>query len=62
MGLKGIRLTESENLDNNGNGDSIDTEFTIIEIRNQNLREEFKGLPNNSISEYLHSIGEIKPE
>ncbi len=59
MVLKNIRITKRENLDIE-DAKNIKGEFAIIEIRNPELREEFKELPNNSISEYLHLIGEIK--
>lgn len=61
MALKNIRIIKTENLNSDEKKD-INSEYAIIEIRNSNLREEFKGLPNNSISEYLHSLGDILPE
>ena len=59
MALKNIKIIKKENLDMS-EAKNIKEEFATIEIRNPTLREEFKGLPNNSISEYLHSIGSIK--
>ena len=61
MTLKNIRIIDKERLSEKETK-GIKSDFVVLEVRNPNLREEYKELPNNSISEYLHSLGEIKED